>query len=76
MIPPRSLSRDGSEIGVSSRVEACRKRWRMNRANQKTPIEPVVGSSVARDVEPCNDTSRSSGAIEAKAPGLDEVGIT
>jgi hypothetical protein len=77
MIPHPSLSRDSSENGVSSRVEACRKRLRMIRANQKGPIETVepAGISVACNVEACT-VSRSAGVLEAKRERLDEAGIT
>jgi len=76
--PPRSLSRDSSENGVSSRVEACRKRLRMVRANQRGPIETVelAGISVACNVEACTEMSRSPRVIEARAERLDEAGIT
>jgi len=60
MIPHRSLSRDSSENGVSSRVEACRKRLRMIRADQKgriETVEPVAGISVACKVEACTEMS-------------------
>ncbi len=56
--PHRSLSRDSSENGVSSRVEASRKRLRMIRADKKGPIEtvePVTGNSVACNVEACTE---------------------
>lgn len=79
MIPHCSLSRDSYENGVSSRVEACRKRLRMIRANQKGPIEtvePVAGISVACNIEACTEMSRSPGAIEARAERQDEAGIT
>jgi hypothetical protein len=77
MIPQSSLSRDSSENGVSSRVEACRKRLRMIRANQKGPIETVepAGISVTCNVEACT-VSRSVGVLEAKAERLDEAGLT
>ena len=76
--PPSSFSRDSSENGVSSRVEACRKRLRMIRANQKGLIERVepAGISVACDVEACTEMYRSPGVIEARAERLDEAGIT
>lgn len=77
MIPHRSLSRDTSENGVSSRVEACRKRLRMVRGNQKGPIETVEpGVFVACNVEANVEISRSSGAIETSAERQDEAGIT
>lgn len=76
--PPASLSRDSSENGVSSRVEACRKRLRMIRADHKRPIESVepAGISVACNVEACTEMSRSPGVIEARGERLDEAGIT
>jgi hypothetical protein len=75
---PPSLSRDSSENGVSSRVEACRKRLRMIRTNHKGQIETleVAGISVARNVEACTEMSRSPGVIEARSERLDEAGIT
>jgi len=76
--PPSSSSRDSSENGVSSRVEACRKRVRMVRANHKGPIETVErgGISVASSVEGGTEMSRGSGVIEVRAERLDEAGIT
>ena len=78
MIPHRSLSRESSENGVRFRVEACRKRLRMIRANQKGPIETVepVGISVTGNVEAGTEMSTRRGVIEARAERLDEVGIT
>lgn len=79
MIPHRSLSTDSSENGVSSRVEACRKRLRMIRADQRGPIEtvePATRNLVACNVEACTELSRSRGVIEARAERLDEAGIT
>jgi hypothetical protein len=73
-----TLSRDGSENGVSSRVEACRKRLRVVR-NQKgatETVEPVAGISVACKVEGCTEMPRSPGVIEARAERLDEAEIT
>ena len=76
--PHPSWSRDSSENGVSSRVEACRKRLRMVRVNQRGPSETVepAGISVASNVEACPEMSRSPGVIEARAERLDEAGIT
>ncbi len=79
MIPDRSSSRDSSENGVSSRVEACRKRVRMTRADQKGPIEaakPAAGNPVACSVEARTEISRSASVLEARAERLDEAGIT
>lgn len=78
MIPHRSLSRDSSENGVSFRVEACMKRLRMIRANQKGPIETVepVGILVTGKVEAGTEMSTGQGEVEALAERLDEVGIT
>ena len=74
----RTLSRDSSENGVSFRVEACRKRLRMIRVNQKGPIETVKAEriSVASNSKVCTEMSRSPGVIEARIEGLDEAGIT
>lgn len=76
--PPSSLSRDCCENGVSSRVEACRKRLRMIRANHKGPIEAVdpAGISIACNVKTGTEESRSPGVIEARLERLDEAGIT
>jgi hypothetical protein len=74
-----TVSRDSSENGVSSRVEACRKRLRVVRANQRGAIEtvePVAGISVACKVEGCTEMPRSPGVIEAIAERLDEAEIT
>ncbi len=78
MIPHRSLSRGSSENGVSSRVEACRKRLSMIRANHKGPIETVEpgGISVASNAEGCTEMSPGPGVIEVRAERLDEAGIT
>jgi len=75
---PSSFGRASSENGVSSRVEACRKRLRMIRANQRGPIDAVehAGSSVACNLEACTEMSRTPGVIEARAERLDEAGIT
>ena len=74
----RSLSRDTSENGVSSRVEACRKRLRIVRSNQKGPIETVepAGVLVVADVDTSAEASRSPGVIETIVEMLDEAGIT
>ena len=76
--PPSAPSRDSSENGVSSRVEACRKRLRMIRANHKGLIEGVEpgGISVASNVEAGTEMSRGPSVIEARAERLDEAGIT
>ena len=78
MIPHRTLSRESSENGVSSRVEACRKRLRMIRANQKGPIEVVepAGISVAYTFEAYTEMSRSPSVVEVLEERLDEAGIT
>ncbi len=79
MIPQPCLSRDRSENGVSSRVEACRKRLPMIRADQKgriETVEPVAGISVACKVKASTEMSRSPGVVEARAERLDEAGIT
>jgi hypothetical protein len=39
MIPQRSLFKNGSSIGVKTRVEACRKRLRVLRAIHKAQID-------------------------------------
>ena len=78
MIPHRSLSRDTSENGVSSRVEACRKRLRMIRANHKSPIETVEPGEISVN---CN-FSRSEEIFPGQTGGAasaerqDEVGLT
>lgn len=76
--PLSSLSRDSCENGVSSRVEACRKRLRMIRANQKAPIETVdpTGMSIDCNLKAGTDVSRSQSVIEARSERLDEAGIT
>jgi hypothetical protein len=77
MIPHPSLSRDSSENGVSSRVEACRKRLRMVRANQTGPIGTLdPANSVACIVEAYTEMSRSPGVVEVRGERLDEAGIT
>ena len=77
MIPHRSLSRDSSENGVSSRVEACRKRLRMIRANHKGPNETVepAGILIACDVEAGTELSSGPSVIEARGERQDEAGI-
>jgi hypothetical protein len=74
----RSLSRDTSENGVSSRVDACRKRLRIVRSNQKGPMETVepAGILVAANIENSTEASRSPMAIETIVEMLDEAGIT
>ena len=76
--PHQSLSRVSSENGVSSRMEACRKRLRMTRANQKGPIEQVEPAriSVTCSVEVYTEMSRSPGVVEVRGERLDEAGIT
>ena len=78
MIPHRSLSRDTGENGVSSRVEACRKRLRLVRGNHKAPFETVepVGILVAFNVQGSAEESKSPEVIEIKAERMDEAGIT
>ena len=76
MIPNRTLSRDTSENGVSSRVEACRKRLRMVRGNQKDLIETVGRAGIVLDVEAGTELSPSPRVIETRAEMLDEAGIT
>lgn len=78
MIPHPSLSRDSSENGVSSRVEACRKRLRLIRANQKSLVGELEGAgiSVACTVEAYTEMSRSPGVVEVRGKRLDEAGIT
>lgn len=75
MIPHRSLSRDSSENGVSSRVEACRKRLRMIRANQRGSIDTVeqAGNLVACNVEASTEMSQSSDVIETRPETRDEA---
>ena len=77
MTPHRSLSRDSSENGVSSRVEACRKRLRIIRANQKAQIGMV--ESLKQVPNTCGVEAypeiAGPGVIEAR-PGPDEAGIT
>lgn len=77
MIPHRSLSRGSSENGVSSRVEACRKRLRMIRSNQKGTIETAepAANPVACEIEALTEMSRIPGVIEGRAERLDEAGI-
>jgi hypothetical protein len=78
MIPHRSPSRDTAENGVSSRVEACRKRLRLIRGNHKGPLEEVepVGILVAFNVQGSTEVSQSPEVIEMKAERMDEAGIT
>jgi hypothetical protein len=77
--PHRSLGSDSPENGVSFRVEACRKRLRSIRANQKAQIGTVELLKEVPNtggVESYREISRSQGAIEARPEGMDEVGIT
>jgi hypothetical protein len=78
MIPDRSLTRDASENGVSSRVEACRKRLRLIRGNQKAAIEAVVSAGIQLPikVEVSTEVSHRLGASEIRAERMDEAGIT
>jgi hypothetical protein len=79
MIPHRSLGSDSSENGVSPRVEACRKRLRIIRANQRAQIgtvEPLKEAPITCAVEAYPEMSRSPGVIEARPEGLAEAGIT
>ncbi len=80
MIPHRSLSRSSSENGVSSRVGACRKRFRTIRAEQKARIEtvePVAGVSGIYDAVDRTEISQSLGIIAGRAERLeDEAGTT
>ena len=77
MIPQRSLSRVSSENGVSSRVEACRKRLRLIRADHKTQLEAGPDDvSIACGDETHSELSRSHRAIKAQDEELDEAGIT
>ena len=76
MIPQRSLSRVSSENGVSSRVEACRKRLRLIRADHKTQLEAAEEVSIACGDEAYSEMSRSPRAIKAQDEELDEAGIT
>jgi hypothetical protein len=78
MIPHRSLSRDSSENGVSSRVDACRKRLRMIRVYHKSPIETVelLDNSATDSIEADIETSQSRTGAETSTERLDEVGIT
>ena len=71
-------SRESSENGVSSRVEACRKRLRMVRGNQKGPSETVepVGVLVAFKVEADSEVSQGLPVIETRVERIDEAGIT
>lgn len=75
MIPHRTLSRDTSENGVSFRVEACRKRLRLIRGNQKGTIE-TAGVLVAVNVEASTEMSESPGGSESRSERMDEAGIT
>ena len=69
-----SQSRVTCENGVSSRVEACRKRLRMVRGDQKGTTETVeAGVFAAPHVEVSEEVS---GGIETTAERLDEAGIT
>jgi len=77
MIPQRSLSRVSSENGVSSRVEACRKRLRLIRADHKTQLEAGPEDvSIACCDQAYSEMSRSPRAIKAQDEELDEAGIT
>jgi hypothetical protein len=76
MIPHSTLSRVSSENGVSSRVEACRKRLRVIRASQRGSFEtaePMNRISFAGNVEAATEMSRSPGVIEAKTERPDEA---
>jgi hypothetical protein len=78
MVSHRSLSRDTSENGVSSRVEACRKRLRIVRGNQRVPGETVgpPGTLAAFTVGCNTEGSQSPGGMETTTERLDEAGIT
>ncbi len=73
MIPHRGFNQETSENGVSSRVDACRKRLRLIRANHRGPIE--TGILVGSDVESRSEVSRIPRTIET-AERMDEDGIT
>jgi len=78
MILHCSLSRDTSENGVSSRVEACRKRLRMVRGNQKASIKTVEPAGIldASSVEGGAEVSHSPEVIAGRAERMDEAEIT
>jgi hypothetical protein len=74
MILHRSASRETSENGVSSRVEACRKRLRLVRSNQKGQMETNEAHRVS-DCDPKSpEVSPGTAVIETRAH-MDEAGI-
>lgn len=72
-----SLSRDSSENAVSSRVEACRKRLRLIRANHKVleTVDPVVDVSLASRSEADTEVARGTAVIEPRGERHDEAEI-
>jgi hypothetical protein len=73
MILQRIPSRDSSENGVSSRVEACRKRLRLVRSNQKGPMGT---SETHGDFAGCTVKSpeASPGSVVIEMRDMDEAG--
>lgn len=63
---------------ISSRVEACRKRLRLIRANHRVleTIEPVGGVSFASKSEASTEVSRGTAVIEPGGERHDEAEIT
>jgi hypothetical protein len=80
MTPHPSSNRDNSGNGVSCRVEACRRRLRAIRANQKARIDNDDDLHMLSFAEPGRETRsepRSEAAfIEAGLEEREEAGIT
>lgn len=76
MIPPRRPGRDGDGSGVSSRVEACRRRLRTRRANgAPVSLEEAAADFVSDDSESDSVTSAKMDLGHITAEGQDEAGI-
>jgi hypothetical protein len=78
MIPQRRLSREGYGNGVSCRVEACRRRLRILRANGlQVRFDNGRATEFAAEIADLNGVSFGNlefGANESESQ--DEVGIT
>ena len=68
MIPHQSALRDIPENGVSCRVEACRRRLRANRINEKIRVQT--------DPEPRPELAVNAAFVETGSPESEEAGIT
>lgn len=68
MIPHQTALRDIPENGVSCRVEACRRRLRANRVNEKTRVQT--------DPETQPELAVTVAFAEPGSHELEEAGIT